>query len=67
MSDDFISREYLLEVLSHFNEHTYRNAAYLSGIRTVEKIIKNAPSVCKDRENKLNNLRPKVPIPGRPL
>ena len=65
MNDYFISQEYLLEALNDFNEDTCSSADFLRGIRTAEKIIKDAPSVCKDRETKLNDLRPKVPIPGR--
>lgn len=67
MNDDLIIREYLLEALNDFNEHTCRSADFLRGIRTAEKIIKDAPSVCKDRTDELNDLRPKIPIPGRPI
>lgn len=55
MNDYFISQEYLLEALNDFNEDTCSSADFLRGIRTAEKIIKDAPSVCKDMETKFGN------------
>ena len=47
MNDYFISQEYLLEALNDFNEDTCSSTDFLRGIRTAEKMIKDAPSRVK--------------------
>lgn len=44
MSDP-ISRSYLLNVLSHFNDTVNGNEHFLYGIETAREIIRDAPSV----------------------